>query len=491
MPSFVERRSVIVLAGWLCFLLMLVLFWFGPRGSDDTLYWRAATDWFQTVPYIGPEHWDLRHTIVLPLVLARIVLGDGPLSLAMPSILAALAVIALAGVWVREAAGAVSAWFAVLLIATGPLLVLLSSTADIDFIEIAYVLASLFLLQRSMTRGPSWPGLLGSGVAMGLALVSRETSIFAVAALGLLFLAGYGMPRRWYLVFGIGLAVIVFGEMLIYWRLTGDPLYRLTISLHHDSTINRWTDKGSGLPVINPLIDPLMMLIASHDFGAGFLIGVPLVLGSLLWFRPSGAMRTLFVLLGSVAIVWTVVAAALWSELALVSRYYAMPLVGLMMLAAVCLDRLRRAGHGWLAWGLFAALILANVAGCALDNRNFMFGETALVAIAEHTTQPIHTDEETLRRSELMLRWAGVLDRCTDAPPGPGDLFLYNPPRAAIVGVAPANGWQVLRHIAPTPGWPQRLLAPIRPLLPRFFARKLGAGHPGVTLYRLPARAIR
>jgi len=491
-----SRPAVIISVGWLCFLGMLALFWVGPRGSDDALYWQAADHWFHAGPQVGAQHWDLRHTIVLPLVFARLLLGDGPLALALPSIVAGLAVIALAGVWVRAAAGTAAAWLAVILLATGSLMVLLSSTADIDFIEVGFILAALYLLHRAITDGPAPDRLLLGGIAMGLAMVSRETAAFAVAGIGVLFLAGYGMPRRKYAMFALGLAVVVLAEMGVYWLLTGDPLHRLVISLHHDGSIDRWAEKGSGLPAVHPLVDPLVMLLASHDFGAGFLLGLPILAVCLARAkplrprpqrrRPQRGERTLFIVLGCVAIVWTLIAAALWSKLALVSRYYALPLVCLTILTAVCLGWLWESGRRRLAALLLALLLGGNIAGCALDNRNFMFGEAALAALTAQEARIIHTDEQTLRRAALLLTWSGAFDRVTATPPGSGDLFLFNPPRAALAKLSPAPDWQVVSRQQPAPSLAQRLLARLAPVLPSWLARKLGPGHPGVTLYRVP-----
>lgn len=475
----------IAACGCAIFLVMLRLFWFGARGADDDLYWQASSGWLHAFPYIGANHWSLRHTLVVPLALSRLILSDGPLALALPSIIAAIAVIVITTLWVFRAAGAAAAWMTAVPLATCPILVLISSTADIDFIEIAFDLSAFIMIYRAVVGRPSMVGLFLGGILLGFGCLSRETSVFAAMAIGVLFLTGYGMPRRWYLIVAAGAAVIVGGEAMLYWIATGDPLYRLTISLHHDETINRWVEQGSAVPAIHPLVDPFVMLLFNHNFGAAFLVGIPALMVCLRRKELPGPARQLVTLVFCLSAVWAFLAAALWNQLTLVPRYYTLPLTGTLMLVGVALGQAFDRKRVKTALTFVSVMVLANVLACVLDNRNFMFGERALVALAKDDPGIIHTDDQTLRRAELFLNWDHLNGRVVDTPPAPGDLFFYNPPRVAQAGSRPSSDWTIEAREAPPPSLAQSLLRLVPIPIPRSIGARLGPGHPGTILYRV------
>jgi hypothetical protein len=482
-----NAKGAMPIAAWGCviFLVMLWLFWFGARGADDDLYWQASSGWLHAFPFIGANHWSLRHTLVVPLALARLILPDGPLALALPSIIAAIAVIVIATVWVFSAAGTAAAWMTAVLLATCPILVLISSTADIDFIEIAFDLSAFFMIYRTIDGRKSLFGLFLGGILLGFGCLSRETTVFAAGAIGVLFLTGYGLPRLWYLAVAAGAAVIVGGEAMLYWIATGDPLYRLTIALHHDETINRWIEQGSAVPMIHPLVDPITMLLFNHNFGAAFLVGIPALAVCLRRHELPGPARHLVVLVFCLSAVWAGLAAALWNQLTLVPRYYTLPLTGTLMLVGVALGQAYERKRVKTALAFVSMMALANVLACVLDNHNFMFGERTLVALAKDDPGMIHTDDQTLRRAELFLHWDHLDGHVVDSPPAPGDLFFYNPPRAAQAGIKPSPDWTVEARETPPPSLAQSLLrlAPIP--IPKAISARLGPGHPGTILYRV------
>lgn len=473
------------------FAVTISVFWIGFLGSDDTLYWAGAGGWLAHVPYLGDTHWALRHTLVIPMAIARAILGDGMPALLLPSLLYAAGFLVVTALWVYRAAGMPAAAAAMALIVTNPQFILLASVANVDIVEDFFIISALVLIyaaidpEAARSRRRMCGLLVLAGIATGFAMLSRETSAFLVVAIGLLFLAGYGMPRAWYVLIGCGFVAVVGLEFIYVWWMSGDPFYRASISLHHDETTNRWVSQGAGVPLVHPLIDPLTMLLFNHYFGLLTWIGVPLAV----WLIRRGELtppaRRLVVLSVTLALTWTVLAAALWTELSLIPRYYLLPALLLSILSGMALARLWRNGRGRLAGGLGGLLIVANLLAMWVDNRNYMYGAHELVSIATHESGPIHTDPQTLRRAAVLLEWKGVAGRVTDAPAGPGDLFYLNP---GWSNVLPGRGWTVVeRHgLAPTIG--QFLIAHLLPpgtISPGLFD-KLGRGHPDVTLYRLP-----
>ena len=485
------RRGVgiwMLLAASVCaFGILVGIFWVGFLGSDDSLYWRGSDGWLIHIPYLGDDHWSLRHTLVIPMALARETLGDGLPALLLPSLLYAIGGLIVAALWVYRAAGMLAAAVAMALIVTNPQLILLASVANIDLVEVFFVLSAFALIHAAMPRASRRPGLLLlAGVSLGLGMVSRETSAFAVLALGLLFLAGYGMRRAEYCFIGVGWAAVVGLEAAYVWWMSGDPFYRSSISLHHDASIDRWVDQGASVPILHPAIDPLTMLLFNHNFGLLTWIGVPLVIWLARRGGLTGSARRLAALASVLAAVWTVVAAALWGQLDLIPRYFLLPALLISMLSGMALAALWTRGRRRLAIGLGGALIVANLASIWIDSRNtMMFGEHALLDLAARETSPIHTDPQTLRRCALLLQWSGLAARVTDSPAGPGDLFFLDPTRTEV---KPGAGWTLVDRQGPRPAirmWLAAHLVPPKLLSPGQFT-KLSQGHPDVTLWRLP-----
>jgi 4-amino-4-deoxy-L-arabinose transferase-like glycosyltransferase len=485
------EMALLLIGTLAAFAVTISLFWIGYLGSDDTLYWAGAGGWLAHIPYLGDTHWALRHTLVIPMAIARAILGDGMPALLLPSLLYAAGFLIVTALWVYRAVGLPAAAAAMALIVTNPQFILLASVANVDIVEDFYIVVAFALLHSAMdqdaarSRRRTFGMLLLVGISTGLAMLSRETSAFAVVAIGLLFLAGYGMPRRWYFLIGFGFAAVVGIEFVYVWWMSGDLFYRAKISIHHDDTTNRWLEQGAAVPLIHPLIDPLTMLLFNHYFGPLTWIGVPLSI----WLTRRGeftvASKRLVVLTSTLGLTWAVIAAGAWTELNLIPRYFLLPALMLSILAGMALARLWRLGRRRLAGSLGALLIGANLFAMWIDNRNYMWGEHELVDIATRVSGSIHTDPQTLRRSSLLLEWKGIAGRVTDTPAGPGDLLYLNP---AWSKARPDLSWTIVeRHgLPPTIG--QLLIARLLPpgtISPSLFD-KLGRGHPDVTLYRLP-----
>jgi 4-amino-4-deoxy-L-arabinose transferase-like glycosyltransferase len=328
--------------------------------------------------------------------------------------------------------------------------------------------------------------LLLAGVALGLAIVSRETAGFAVIAIAVLFAAGFGMRRTAYIAIAIGCIAVVGLDFAYSWWMSGTPFYRASIALHHDATTNRWIDQGASVPIVHPLIDPLTMLLFNRNFGLQLWIGVPLTV----WLLRRGALdpssRRLALSAIVVAAIWTLFAAGLWKQLDLIPRYFLLPALLLSMLAGMALARLWERGRHRLATALAVMVIGANLLSLSFDTRNYvMYGECALIDLAGRQPGLIHTDPQTLRRADLLLQWKGLASRVTDTPPASGDLFFLDPSRS---DVTPGADWRLVERDGPSAQvrrWLAAHLVPARLLSPAQFT-KLSQGHADVTLYRLP-----
>lgn len=468
-------------------LSLRALFWVGYIGSDDENYLDEVDHWQHSFPYLATSHWGLRQTLVLPLVLLRHWLGDRPEALLFPILLYACGCVVVLAVLMRRQ-GWVASAVALALIVTNVQFVTLSSIAYIDFAEMFFDLLVITLFVEAMRHEARRPllWLFLSGVAAGLAMVSRETSAFLVLGIGLLFILGFGRARWTYFVFGAGFASVIASEMLTLYALSGDILYRYHVVAAHDDTINRLLDQGSGITPIHPLIDPILMLLFNHNFGLLFSLGLALAIWAARLRGKDSPTTALTLVLGCVALLWTLIAAMWWSQLVLVPRYYVIPSILLSILAALGLSRLGAMGRPIMATLAFAALIGSNLAGLFVSNGNFMWGEHELVTLAATSPGLIHTDHQTYRRAGRLLHWAHEDQRVTDAPPVSGDLFYVNPPRLPP-GFQPDPAWIIAQQPALPESPAQRLASALRSVLPvpGAIIEKL-RGHPGAVLYRLP-----
>ena len=77
-PTLWGLASVLFLLG------IVLLSWTGYTESDDSLYAAAAWHWVQHFPYLGINHWGLRHAIVLPMALLFRLFGRSEATLEAP-----------------------------------------------------------------------------------------------------------------------------------------------------------------------------------------------------------------------------------------------------------------------------------------------------------------------------------------------------------------------------------------------------------------------
>src|SRR5689334_4468096 len=74
--------------------VLMSLAWVGYVGSDDHSYAEGALGWLSHFPYVGDDHWTLRHTVVIPLAAALGLFGMHEINLGLPSALLFLATLA-------------------------------------------------------------------------------------------------------------------------------------------------------------------------------------------------------------------------------------------------------------------------------------------------------------------------------------------------------------------------------------------------------------
>jgi 4-amino-4-deoxy-L-arabinose transferase-like glycosyltransferase len=327
------------------------------------------------------------------------------------------------------------ALLACLLIATVPLFPIFASVVFTETTELFYVALSFWLFHGATLRDRKILWLFGAGLSAGLGWLTRETTAALLLFYGILFLIGFGIPRRYYWIMAGGFLLVAGAEALIMATLTGDPLYRYEVvlskqgNIHYKGGVEGDVFNRIGNFSVHPAIDPILVLFANHEFSLLFYVAIPAAIWC--WHAPNlpAQQRNILRLLLTLAVLWFFFVSIMLTNLH--QRYYTVCAYAAVILVAA-----------WLVYGLpriskrlpvlvLVTLFGANFFAIYIDNPNQLFGERSLVKFIESSEENIHTDPFTLRRASFFLSNAGFENRVNSSPPTSQSLFFYNPKRAA------------------------------------------------------------
>jgi 4-amino-4-deoxy-L-arabinose transferase-like glycosyltransferase len=427
--------------------------------------------------------------------------GGSEFAMELPDLAYVAAFIWLAWSGARQAGGTLTALGGLVAVITLPLLVIQSSIADVDVIELFFLTGSVLLFWRCLEDGPNTARLLGAGALAGAAFLTRETAVFIVPFYGVLFLVGHRFDRRYYLWIVVGFLAVWGVELIYLWVMTGDPAYRLNIALHHDPTINRNIDLAGNV-IVNPVIDPLLVLLINQEFMALFYFAIPLSIWLAFGRGIEPHLSHFARIIGLLALIWFICAGAVQTLLPLNPRYFMVTAALASLLAGMALAQLIMSGGrvAIVAGAALAILVATNLAGIYVENKVPAFGEHVLARIASaYPGSIIHTDPMTRYRAEYLLRWEHARNRVLGTQPQPGDLYFYDPshadaanfkmPANEIPAFKPKPDWVVEARYSPPETWLARGLevSGAATYLPAGVWRKLRYHYPTVVLYRVPS----
>ena len=247
--------------------------WVGFLGSDDVTFAIGGYGWLEQFPYVG-GHGTIRYPITIPIALSFLTLGEHEFAMVLPSLLYMIGFLVLTWFAVKRASDGWLAFSALAALVTCPLLVIQSSIASVDIVEMFYLFGSAYLFWCCAEDGPNAKRLFFAGALAGLGFLTRETAIFIAMFYAIYFAIGYRFHRRHYLWIAAGFVSVWIIEVIYLWIMTGDPLYRITIALNHDSSIDRSIDLAGNV-ILHPLVDPLLVVLANQEFMALFFIAIP------------------------------------------------------------------------------------------------------------------------------------------------------------------------------------------------------------------------
>jgi 4-amino-4-deoxy-L-arabinose transferase-like glycosyltransferase len=490
------RDAALVVALLVAAAAILAFAWVGYLGSDDVTYATGAYGWLREFPYVG-GHGTIRYTITWPIALSFLAFGEGEFQLVLPTICYFAALVIFTYLCVARLLDRQTAVLAGILVMTLPLFAVQATTASADITELVFIVASVWLFYvASISERPSLL-LLASGATAGLAWLTRETAVALLLFYGLSFLAGYRIKRWQYFVMGAGFMAVWGCELIYLYVMTGNPLYRVFISLNHDSTVTRALDVAGNI-FVHPAINPLVMLLVNQEFAAFFWVAIPVVALLLAKRVLPGRYVEIGRLWSLVAIVWFLFFAVNSSLLPLNPRYVAPTAYGAAIVVAIFLRALWLERRSWVAGVTFAGIVAANLAAIHAENRDYMFGERALAIFVSEGERSVRTDPDTAHRALQLLEWERTEQRVIAAAPAPGQLYFYNPIRAGFPSrlvkeadaakYRPGPAWEVVWQLQPQPKLIGRVLkaAHLDRLIPEGLMRRLYLPHPGVTVYRVP-----
>lgn len=457
-------RSIARYAVLTCvFAATLWFAWTGFTASDDGTYINTGRGWLTQFPFVPKDFGSARAYAGIPIGLSLAFFGDSEFSVVLPTCLFMYATLLLTQHGLGCRIGPQRALLVVMVMATVPLFALKASIVNVDIPELFFSACSVWLLADAMQGHRHVAGLLGCGVMAAFAFSVHESAALLMLFYGLLFVLGFRMPRGCYLVIAGGFATGMLIEFVYYAWVTGNPLYRYSLSLQGTQVSDRIGMPAFGLDDSGAIriaagLDPLLLLFTKKDFGLVFYLAVPAALWSLWgwrgWRREQMDQRDLALLLLALAIFWCVGTAVGLQQMKLLPRYYIVPTYLLCLAIGLWMNSLYGEGRRSMVFGLMAAALGINLAAIALDNKDPLFGERMLVTYLAQSTGAVGTDPYTASRAIWLIRWAGQdNDRIRREPPDVATTFYFhNPTNAARTNRLVRTQEEVARYV-PDAAW--------------------------------------
>lgn len=224
-------------------------------GGDDFFYVQAARCVAAHGWCLPDTHWAARWPLVAPMGAVFALFGDGrwqaavvPLAYTLTAVL--FLVRLLEGAWGRAAAlfGGI-AFVVTAAFAKGTL------QPNVETAEVAWVIAAAWAGRLALTGPKPATFAMLAGLFLGLAVQSRMTSLAWLPILAIALAIVPGRHRRLIVPALAGLAVPIAFDMVVNWRIAGDPLLSQHLSIIHTRIVSSELPASvdrSRSPLFNP-----------------------------------------------------------------------------------------------------------------------------------------------------------------------------------------------------------------------------------------------
>jgi hypothetical protein len=225
--------------------------------TDDFKYLVGA----QCLDCLPTNHWERRFAIVWPTGIAIHLFGQNLWSVMIFPVAAAIAAVVLVFKMVEARYGRKAALIACCVMVLTPVFTERSTRIAIDIVELAFLLASVFLLQRH--KGHFW-----SGAMLALAVLCRPTEL---AALPMVAALAWWQNKKQIGWFALGFMAPLAIEASAYLLATGDPLYSWKLSLNHVQTWKGSLDQVRFGEFLSPGVDTTKSPLFNPDYIGGWM----------------------------------------------------------------------------------------------------------------------------------------------------------------------------------------------------------------------------
>ena len=202
-------------------------------GQDDWHYLQAARCLREHGLCLPRDHWEARWPVVAPIALITSVLGESRLSVSIAPAIASVSALILLALVGNRMFGRPVGWVSALLLLLTPAFSIQLTQPSVEATELAFLFAG-FLAVLTWQANPRPWSAFAAGLLFSLAIQVRETSVVAVPfALAHVWLRTPRPRRSDWAAAGIGFAIPFAIAFAVFAASTGDPFYRLKISMLH------------------------------------------------------------------------------------------------------------------------------------------------------------------------------------------------------------------------------------------------------------------
>lgn len=497
-----SRRNALLISCAIAALVIAVLgsiFWVGYQGADDSAYIDGALDWYRHFPFVGGSHWDLRYPVILAIDAGFWLFGIREFSVGVVMLAYLFGLVAISIWMLQRWFGLAESLVFIVLFCAMPGIIVVATYANADVTEVFFVAFSLACYCTAFeSRHRRWL-LICAGFAAGLGFATRETTIGLIAAYGLLFLVRPGIKRSEYVLIGLGFAAVIFLEMAYFQFEVGNPFWRFTLDVHHDS-VDRSTVLGPGQVLDNQgnlggWMSAILIFLVSQKYALIFyamLGAIPLFLR-----RAWNQVQLAFLFAaGALFIGWAGhVLLNVWL-LYLVPRYFVATAWVAALFAAIGLVQLWN-GRPRLAGFIAILMLIADALCLYVENTEPIQASRAAINVTLQRHEPVYTDALTRYRGRFLAQTLGVGDQIMVGNPKPGSLYVLSRENrtqcrlrncdADRANLNEIGHWKEIERIVPQPRVIGKLLDSLKltQLIPGDIRRKLVEPNPGVVVYRV------
>lgn len=222
------RYDLVLLLLILFAAALRLVFFSGVSSADDLSVANAALRLLDQGPYLPDSHYSARLVLVYPLAAIFALFGTGEWQMALLPMLASLGTMVVTAALARRLFGDRVALWAVFALAVFPLDVFHATQFMPDATLGLLLACSMYAAVKVALDDAGLGWCVAGGLFWGTAYLVKVEAAFLLFPLALLLIgARVAIPKL--IVFAGACALVVVGETLVYWGLTGEFLYRLKV----------------------------------------------------------------------------------------------------------------------------------------------------------------------------------------------------------------------------------------------------------------------